>query len=175
MHKDDCFYFGKVIKTHGIKGEISIRIDSDNPGDYTGIKFILLEINNKLIPFFIDSLNINQNKAYVAIQDVKTIEKAQDMVGREIFLPLDQLPKLSGDKFYYHEVPGFKVIDKTYGLLGTIDRVLEYPNQAVFQIFYKGKEVLIPIQDEVIIKLNRKTKTFEIDAPDGLIELYLNN
>ncbi|NOU48162.1 MAG: 16S rRNA processing protein RimM [Bacteroidales bacterium] len=175
MKKDDCFYFGKVIKTHGIKGEISIRIDSDNPSDYSDIKFILLEINNKLIPFFIDSLKINQNKAYVAIQDMKTIEGAMELVGYEIYLPLDQLPKLIGNKFYYHEVPGFKVIDKTYGLLGTIDRVLEYPNQAVFQVFYKDKEVLIPIQDEVILKLNRKTKTFEIDAPEGLIDLYLNS
>jgi 16S rRNA processing protein RimM len=175
MQKDDCFYFGKVIKTHGIKGEISIRIDSDNPANYSGIEFILLDINKKLIPFFIDSIKINQNKAYVAIQDLKTVENAQDLVGYEIYLPLDQLPKLIGNKFYYHEVPGFKVVDKTYGLLGTIDRVLEYPNQAVFQVFHKGKEILIPIQDEVILKLNRKTKTFDIDAPDGLIDLYLNS
>lgn len=175
MLKDDCFYFGKVIKTHGIKGEISIRIDSDNPQDYREIEFILLEINNKLIPFFIELLKINTNKAYVALQDIKTVEKAIDLVGYEIYLPLTQLPKLTGNKFYYHEVPGFKVIDKSFGLLGTIDRVLEYPNQAVFQVIYKGKEVLIPIQDEVILKLNRKTKTFDIDAPDGLIDLYLNS
>jgi 16S rRNA processing protein RimM len=175
MQKEDCFYFGKVIKTHGIKGEISIRIDADDPSQYAGIRFILLDLNTGLIPFFIESMKINQNKAYVAIQDVKTVEKALELTGFEIYLPLDQLPKLKGNQFYFHEVAGYKVIDQEFGLIGTIDRVLEYPNQSVFQVFHKGKEILIPIQDEVIMKLNRKSRTFEIKAPDGLIDLYLNS
>ncbi len=175
MQKEDCFYFGKVIKTHGIKGEISIRIDADDPSQYAGIRFILLDLYTGLIPFFIESMKIHQNKAYVAIQDVKTVEKAIELTGFEIYLPLDQLPKLKGNQFYFHEVAGYKVIDQEFGLIGTIDRVLEYPNQSVFQVFHKGKEILIPIQDEVIMKLNRKSRTFEIKAPDGLIDLYLNS
>jgi len=52
--------------------------------------------------------------------------------------------------------------------------VLEYPNQALFQVFRDGKEILIPIQDEIITAVNREKKQILIDAPEGLIDLYLN-
>ncbi len=175
MQKEECFYFGKVIKTHGIKGEISIRIDADDPSKYQNITFILLDMMGKLIPFFIESMKINQNKAYVAIQDIHSVDRASELTGFEIYLPLNQLPKLKGNQFYFHEVIGYQVIDQAFGPIGKIERVLEYPNQAVFQIILNEKEILLPIQDEVILKLNRKTNTFEVKAPDGLIDLYLNS
>ncbi|PKP47366.1 MAG: 16S rRNA processing protein RimM [Bacteroidetes bacterium HGW-Bacteroidetes-1] len=175
MQLEDCFYFGKVIKTHGIKGEISIRIDADEPAAYKQLEFILLEINKKLIPFFIQSLKLNGNKAYVKLQDIETVEKAAEMATLDIYLPIEFLPKLTGNKFYFHEVPGYKVVDEISGLIGKIEKVLEYPSQSIFQIFKNEKEILIPIQDEVIIKVDRRSKTIYIKAPDGLIDLYLNS
>lgn len=174
MQKEDCFYFGKVIKTHGIAGEISIRIDSDEPQAYAQLPMIFIETQKKLIPYFIQRLRLNSNKAYIKLEDVDAVDDAVSLCGKEIFLPLELLPKLSGNKFYYHEVPGFKVIDETFGLIGTIHTVLEYPNQAVFQIFHAEKEVLIPINDEIIKKVDRRSKSIQIAAPQGLIELYLN-
>lgn len=174
MQKEDCFYFGKVIKTHGIKGEISIRIDADDPTKYKGLEFILMDIHKKLIPFFIQKMSLHSNKAYLKLQDVETIEKAMEFAGLDLYLPLEMLPKLSGNKFYYHEVSGYKVIDEDFGLVGTIEQVLEYPTQALFQLMVNDIEVLIPIQDEVITKVDRRSKTIYIQAPQGLIEMYLN-
>jgi len=175
MQKEDCFYFGKVIKTHGIKGEISIRIDADSPDAYRNIAFFFLEIRKSLIPFFVSKMGVQSDKAYVKLQDVDTVEKAAELAGLEIYLPLEMLPKLSGNKFYFHEMPGFKVVDAAFGPMGTIEKVLEYPGQAIFQIMLNGKEVLIPIKDEVIERLDRRSKTIYVKAPDGLIELYLNS
>lgn len=173
MQKDDCFYFGKVIKTHGIKGGISIRIDADNPADYTNISMLLIEINKSLIPYFITEKSFHSNKAYLNLVDVDTVEKAAELAGNNIFLPLELLPKLKGNQFYFHEVDGYKIIDRVHGELGKIEKVLEYPSQAVFQLFIDGKEVLIPIHDEVILKVDRRSKTIEINAPEGLIDMYL--
>ncbi len=172
---EDSFYFGKVIKTHGIKGEISIRIDADTPLTYRNISFFFLKIRNGLVPFFIQKLNIQHDKAIVKLQDLDTIEKAAELSGLDIFLPLEMLPKLKGNKFYYHEVPDFKVVDSKFGLVGTIEKVLEYPGQAIFQILNNGREVLIPIRDELIEKVDRRSKTVFITAPEGLIDLYLNS
>lgn len=174
MTKEECFYFGKVIKTHGIKGGISVRIDADDPSAYSDIKYFLLEINKKLIPFFITSFSLNRDKVYLTLQDVSTIEQANELTGKEVFLPLEFLPILSGNKFYFHEVPGFLLVDESFGELGKIEAVLEYPNQAIFQVFKNKKEILIPIQDQVIKKVDRKTKTITIKAPEGLIDLYLS-
>lgn len=173
MQKEDCFYFGRVIKTHGIKGGISIRVDADNPSDYQNISMMLLEINNKLIPYFITSFSLHTNKAYIDLVDIDTVEKAAELAGKEIYLPLEMLPKLTGNRFYFHEVGGYKLNDENYGSLGLIEKVLEYPSQAVFQLFINEKEVLIPIHDEVIKKVDRRSKTITVRVPEGLIEMYL--
>lgn len=175
MNREECFYFGRVIKTHGIKGEISIRIDADDPKSYASLDFIFIEINKKLVPYFIHMMKQNGNKAYLALEDIDTIEQAIELTNKEIFLPLTLLPKLTGTKFYFHEVPGFSIIDEVHGDIGHIETVLEYPNQNVFQLFKDKKEILIPIRDEIIKKIDRKKKIIYILAPEGLIDLYLNS
>ena len=174
MTKDDCFYLGRVAKTHGIKGEITIKLDVDDPSDYRDMKFFLLEINKVLTPFFVEKIVSSGDKFFVTIQDVKTVEAASALTGKEVYLPLEMLPKLSGKQFYYHEIKGFMLVDAEKGELGLIDDVIEYPTQAIIQVFKDKKEILIPILDQVIQKVDRKAKKLYVKAPEGLIEMYLS-
>ena len=162
-----------MAKTHGIKGEVTIKLDVDDPSEYLDLKYFLLEINKVLTPFFVEKIVCNGDKFFVSIQDVKTVEAASALTGKEVWLPLEMLPKLSGKQFYYHEVKGFTVIDEEHGELGPIAEVIEYPTQAIIQVFKEGKEILIPILDQVIQKVDRKAKKLYVRAPEGLIEMYL--
>lgn len=173
MTKDDCFYLGRIAKTHGIKGEVTIRLDVDDPSAYHDMKYFLLEINKVLTPFFVEKLTCSGDKVFVKVQDINNVEAASALTGKEVFLPLEMLPKLSGKQFYYHEVKGFLLIDEIHGELGPINDVIEYPTQAIIQVFKDKKEILIPILDQVIQKVDRKTKKLYIKAPDGLIDMYL--
>lgn len=173
MTKDDCFYLGRIAKTHGIKGELTIRLDVDDPSAYHDMKYFLLEINKVLTPFFVEKMTCSGDKVFVKVQDINTVEAASALTGKEVFLPLELLPKLSGKQFYYHEVKGFLLIDEIHGELGPINDVIEYPTQAIIQVFKDKKEILIPILDQVIQKVDRKTKKLYIKAPDGLIDMYL--
>ena len=83
------------------------------------------------------------------------------------------LPKLEGNRFYFHEVRGFKVVDSVYGDIGVLQEVIEYPAQPLFQVMKNGTEILIPVIDEVIDRVDRELKTLYITAPNGLIDLYL--
>lgn len=174
MTKEDCFYLGRVAKTHGIKGEITIKLDVDDPSAYHDMKYFLLEINKVLTPFFVEKIVSSGDKFFVTIQDIRTVEAASALTGKEVFLPLEMLPKLSGKQFYYHEVKGFMVIDAEKGELGSIADVIEYPTQAIIQIFKDKKEILIPILDQVIQKVDRKSKKLYIKAPEGLVDMYLS-
>ena len=173
MTKEECFYLGRVSKTHGIKGEVTIRLDVDDPSMYRNMKFFLLEINKVLTPFFVEKVSCSGDKFYVTIQDIKTVEAASALTGKEVYLPLEMLPKLSGKQFYYHEVKGFTLIDEEHGELGPINDVLEYPTQAILQVMKDDKEILIPILDHVIQKVDRKAKKVYVKAPEGLIDMYL--
>ncbi|MGY8916016.1 MAG: ribosome maturation factor RimM, partial [Flavobacteriales bacterium] len=91
----------------------------------------------------------------------------------ELFLPLKFLPKLTGNKFYYHDIIGFRLVDHVHGDIGIIQGVNDSTSQALFIAKKDNKELLIPINDEIITKVDRDTNTIHVSTPDGLVVLYL--
>ena len=175
MTKDTCFYVGKIVKTHGLKGEVTLRIDNEQFDEIEELNYFLLDINDKLIPYFVENITFHSNKSFVLFQDLKTLEAANQLVGISVYLPLDLLPEKNGNDFYSHEVVDFLVIDEEKGELGKVQEIIEYPTQSLIQIVINGKEVLIPIHDDIIQDVNREEKKIYIKAPNGLIDMYLEN
>lgn len=172
MTQEECYQLGKITKPFGYKGQMVFFLDVDTPEDYEELDSVFVEVKGALVPYFIKEININGNKAVVTFEDLKA-DEAQALAGCRLFLPLDLLPKLDGNRFYYHEIIGWRVNDAEKGDIGTIASVIDYPAQALFQIMKNGKEILIPIIDEVLEKVDRQEKTIYIKAPNGLIDLYL--
>jgi len=94
-------------------------------------------------------------------------------VGTSLYLLEENLPPLKEDQFYFHDVIGFTVIDQERGELGLVGKVLEYSTSNLFSIPVGDKEILIPISDETITKVDKKAKEIHVVCPDGLIDLYL--
>ena len=174
MTKEECYRLGNITKPFGYKGQMVFYLDVDSPQDYAELDSAFIETKTGLVPYFFKVDNINGNKAVVTFEDL-TPNEAQALAGHDLYLPLDLLPKLSGNQFYFHEVTGFRVIDSQYGDIGTLQSIIEYPAQPLFQIDKEGKEILIPVIDPVIKLVDRENKTLHIEAPNGLIELYLNS
>ena len=97
------------------------------------------------------------------------------MLKHDAYLPLDLLPKLEGTKFYYHEVIGFTMEDVKHGPVGLITGINDRTAQALFEIDRNGTEILIPMNDELITKVDKPNKIITVNTPEGLIDLYLNN
>ena len=174
MNKDDFYYLGKILKTHGSKGQVLVHLDVDDPETYHKLESVYLDLHGERIPFFIASLELKHNrKAVMKFQDFDTIEDTESLQGLEMYLPITELPSLKGNQFYYHEIIGFQVIDQNHGNIGVIDNILELPHQSLFQIRHGEKEILIPIVDDIIQKVDRRKKILMIEAPAGLIEIYL--
>ena len=173
MNKDDFYYLGKILKTHGNKGQVLVHLDVDDPDDYNKLESVYLDLQGERIPFFILSLELKHNrKAVVQFQDFNTLEDAESLQGLEMYLPATELPALKGNQFYFHEIIGYQVTDQHHGNIGVVEDILELPHQALFQVRHGEKEILIPIVDEIIQKVDRKNKRLTIDAPAGLIEIY---
>ena len=174
MNISDCYCLGRITKPWGVKGQLVLFLDVDSPDDYLDLDSAFVEIKGQLVPHFFHIDNINGNKAVATFEDL-TPEQAGALVGHELYLPLDLLPKLDGNRFYFHEVVGFRVVDSQHGDIGTIEQVIEYPAQPLFQVMKNGTEILIPVIDEVIDNVDRQNKTIHITAPNGLIDLYLSD
>lgn len=174
MKIDDCFYLGRISKPWGVKGQVQLFLDVDCPEEYSELDSAFVEIKGQLVPHFFHIDQLNGNRAVVTFDELSP-DEALALVGRELYLPLDLLPKLEGNRFYYHEVVGFRVVDSVHGDIGILDQVLEYPAQPLFRVLKNGTEILIPVIDQVIDRVDRVLKTIFITAPNGLIELYLDD
>ena len=174
MNKDDFYYLGRILKTFGNNGHVLAYLDVDDPGKYQQLESVYIGIDDDRIPFFIKSVELRpKNQAILLFEDTLTAGDAEIYEGKEMYLPVSLLPKLVGNKFYYHEVVGFKVIDKTFGEIGHLKSIMDLPRQSLLQIQYGEKEILVPLTDEILLKVDRAKKELRIKAPDGLIEIYL--
>ena len=174
MKKEDCFYLGKIVKKYSFKGELLAKLDTDEPELYENIDAVFMDLRGNLVPFFIESAQLHKSDLLrLKFEDVETEADADALIKSELYLPLDLLPKLEGDKFYFHEVIGFTVKDQNFGEVGIIKAINDSTAQALFIIDRNGTEILIPMNDEFIEKVDRKNKIIEVDVPEGLIDLYL--
>jgi len=174
MNKADCFHLGYIAKLHGYKGGVSLFLDVTNPEDYRELDAIFVDINNHLTPFFIESLRLsNKGFATVSLEGVNDETTAKKIVRKDVYLPAEILPELDGVNFYDHEVVDFKVIDEKHGDVGILQQVIDLKVNPLLQIDKDGKEVLVPLIDGVVKKVDRENKVLHILAPEGLIDLYL--
>ncbi|WP_378186373.1 ribosome maturation factor RimM [Aquimarina sp. W85] len=175
MKKEECFYLGRIVSKFSFKGEVLAKLDTDEPESYLNMESVFVDYNNNLVPYFIEKCSLHKSDLLrIRFEDVSSEEEADDLMKADLYLPLTLLPKLDGDRFYYHEVIGFTVVDTSYGIVGTIKSINDTTAQALFEIDNKGVEILIPMNDEFITKLDRDNKQILITAPEGLIELYLS-
>lgn len=170
---EDFYYLGKITKVVGLKGELSVYLDTDEPEKYYQLESVFLTQGEELIPFFIDSVKVKgRSHLVVKFKDVEA-EDAASYVDEELYLPISFLPNLTGNCFYYHEIKGFSIEEEAYGYLGICVNVIEYPHQSLFQIDVEGKEVLVPIVDEFIKCVDREHRLIFLSLPEGLLDIYL--
>ncbi len=170
----EYFYLGKITKAFGIKGEVLVYLDTDEPEKYHKLESVFFNLKEEPIPFFINSIKIKSKyQIIVKFEDIDN-NNVSSYINTELYLPITMLPPLGENKFYYHEVKGFKMIDKNYGNIGICEDILEYPHQAIFQIKHPKGKILVPIVDQYIIKVDKNNRIIELNIPEGLIEIYLN-
>jgi 16S rRNA processing protein RimM len=175
MKKEDCFYLGKIVKKYSFKGELLAKLDTDQPDLYDNLEAVFIDLRGNLVPFFITSSQLHKSDLLrLNFEDVNSEADADALIKSELYLPLDLLPKLDGDKFYFHEVIGFTIKDKNFGHVGVLRAINDSTAQALFEIDRDGIEILIPMNEEFIDKVDRKNKTIVVNTPEGLIDLYVS-
>ena len=174
MRKEDCFYLGKIAKKFSFKGEVLAYLDTDEPELYENLESVFVEFNKNLVPFFIESSSLHKNDFLrIRFEDMNTEEDADAIINCPIYLPLSMLPKLSGTKFYFHEVIGFEIEDKRVGVFGKIVSINDTTAQPLFEVENGAIQLLIPMIDQFLVKIDRPNKKVLMDLPEGLIEMYL--
>lgn len=169
----DSFVIGYITKTRGLKGEVQLFFQYDEPEDLD-LEVVFIEMYDKLVPFFVSSYQLlSNNTGYFFFEDVDHIDKATELLKKNVFLPNDKKPERDPDEFLITDLKGFVVHEKTYGELGEILEINEFPQQFIATVNYQSTEIMFPINDDFIIEIDREAKVLEMKLPEGLLDVYL--
>jgi 16S rRNA processing protein RimM len=172
LKKENLFRIGSIQKSSGFKGALIVRLDSEKSGYLKKEKFFFILLEGLPVPFEVEEIEINEDEMIVKFFDIDTEEQARKLSRKEIFtekIPGKKKLKITGWK----DLLGFMVRDVAVGELGNILEVLEYPMQMIARCSVNGKEVLFPLNDEIVLEVLDKEKIAIVELPDGLLDVYL--
>lgn len=166
---------GKCAKPHGLDGTLKCQIDERYLDDVLQAKALFIGVGANPIPYFIESAR-EGNQFLVKLEEVNSREEAETLAHKPIFLREEDLleSEYVEDEFAdnrYEKWIGYEIIDTEMGNIGKIEQILSLPGHFTAEINHNGKEILIPIHENLIVQINKEKKQLFLNLPDGLLNL----
>lgn len=164
---------GKFVATFGYKGELVLQHHLGKKTSLKDLEAIFVEDRKDvMLPYFIEAARIkNEQEIYIKLEGINAKESAQKLVQKQLWLKEEDFHKYAGKKAPI-SLLGFHVIDNGTDL-GEITEVIEQPHQLLCRIEKEGKEILIPLHEDTLQKMDNKKKQVHVNLPDGLLDIYL--
>jgi len=168
---------GFTKKTYGVKGELKLNIADKYLEDFAQADVLFLNLAGRKIPHFVEYINF-ENPFTIKFEDYNSKEAAIELTGVEIFMRVkdllaeeEKVLEVVENGLQYEKYVGYQIKDKMVGTIGVIEEIVEYPQQEMAAIKIDEKEVLIPLNDQLILVVKEEEKIIEMDLPAGLLEL----
>jgi 16S rRNA processing protein RimM len=164
---------GKLVAVHGLTGEVLLKHELGKKTSLKGLIAIFIEEKKgTFIPYFIETTKIkSEEEIYIKLEGINTRETALKLTQKLIWITEKDFTKFAA-KSSPASLLGYTIISKNESL-GEILELIEQPHQLLCRLEIKGKEVLIPLHEKTLQKVNHKKKEVWVDLPDGLLEIYL--
>lgn len=156
----------KIINTHGLKGECKLYLTTDDT-DHRFQKGRILYLDEKE-PLTVDRFRMQKGLGYVYFKGIDTIEKAEELKGHAVFIPLEELPEPEENEYYYHELNACRVYDQNQEFLGTVVDILETGANIVLRVQHEDSAFLVPFVEAFIVDVDRENKKITINDMEGL-------
>ena len=176
MLRDKAFHIGRINKTHGVAGQLTVSTKNKVVEPEEWPEWIFLEIDAGLVPFKVNPDGMvwrDEKHIVIALQDIRDQDLAREMVGNKVWFPLEFKLELLEKEAAKHPLIGFVISDTKTGEIGAIAELIELPNNPLFKIIVDDREVLIPARDEWVIEIDEAGKRIVMDLPEGLVDLAL--
>lgn len=164
---------GKIAATFGIKGELVLAHHLGGDATLEGVTALFIEeVTGKFIPYFLVSAKPrNEEEMLLVLEGYDTPEKAKKFVKKKVWL-LEADVKKSASISAPISLLGFSMYEKKK-LLGKVVEVIEQPTQLLLSIMINDKEVLVPINESTLEKIDHKNQKIFVSLPEGLLDIYL--
>lgn len=169
----EYFKIGKFAATFGLKGELVLKHELGKKTSLKGLQVIFIEERkDSFFPWFIESTKIkNEEEIYVKLDGLNNREEALELTPKEVWVKEEDFKKFAA-KSSPVNLLGFDIVENKK-VLGKILEIIEQPHQLLCRTEINSKEVLIPLHEETLQKIDHKKRQVIVELPDGLLEIYM--
>lgn len=172
IKQEEVFKIGKLGKSHGVKGEVSLLFD-DDIFDRTDAEYLILEVDGILVPFYIKEYRFHGNStALMKFCDIETQDQARELAGCSVFFPR-KLSNNNEEEVSWSEIIGYQLVDTHTGNeVGKITNVNDSTLNILFEVMSdEQKEILIPASEDLIQGIDTEREEVKIQLPEGILDL----
>jgi len=171
---NNYFSIGKLVAVFGLNGEFILKHSLGKRSGLNGVEAIFVEERkNSFIPYFIQKTSVKDHEhVFVKLEGIDTKESARRLVQMGVYLEEADFKKQAASSAPL-SLLGFTVHDKQQGVLGVIEEIIEMPMQILAKVMISEKEVLLPLNEQSIVKVEKKQQIVHVDLPEGLLDIYL--
>ena len=158
---------GKIVNTHGLRGDVKVVPWSDYPEIFEEIDFLYLDKNTKLK---IKNVKYQKNNVILKLDTINSIEQAEKLKEKVLLVDKEDIEISDEDTYFVADLIGLCVYEEDEKL-GILADVIPVCGADVYVIKReKGKDILIPAIKENIIEINLSEKYIKVKIPDGLFD-----
>jgi 16S rRNA processing protein RimM len=162
--EDALIQVGKITRTHGTRGELKVLPGEGSSGAWREAEVVFLGSES----FRVRSVRGGGRFAILALEGVDTLESAEALKGRQVFVSRDQLPEAEPGSFYAGELEGLTVVTAQGRVLGVLEEIFDNGAHEIYVVRDKAKEILLPVVDGVVVEVDLDAGRMVVEPPQGL-------
>ena len=167
---DQLFKAGIVTGTHGLRGDLKVRPENlDATGLVDASRVVLCSEDGSERAHVPLRVTIHKGNYLLRLAGLESIEKVEELVGCEVWMPLEDLEDLPAGESYWHQLKGLEVIDARRGSLGTLDAMFATAAHDVYVVNGPFGEVMIPAVEAFITEIDLERGCMHVELPEGLV------
>jgi 16S rRNA processing protein RimM len=170
MIAEPITFIGKCLRYHGFKGEIIVALEPSVRKYIQKAEWVFINIDNSPVPFFIESISASDQSAILKLKGIDKEKQLPEILQQDVFVKSSLFPNKF--KSQQNELQGFKVFSQEKEI-GIAHELVDYNGNILLQVFNHEKEILIPVNDNTIVSVDKRKKMIVVEMPEGLLELYL--
>jgi 16S rRNA processing protein RimM len=167
----DLFPIGRVANPHGVKGKIKVGYFGEDFSQFHFYREVFIEDRmGRLQSYEILEATPQPPRLILQLKDIRTVEEARTLVGKEIYVRKECLPDLPQDEYYWMEMIGMEVETEEGKRIGRIKKIFPTGAHDIYVVQGERGEIFLPAVEEVIQSIDRERKVMKVIWMEGLWE-----
>jgi len=167
----DRVVVGVVVRPHGVRGELKVEIESDNPKRFQPGNDLWLAVpHGPARRVHVEAFRSVRGGALIALEGVETREAAEELRGARFEVDVREVPPAPPGFYYHYELVGCHCVTVEGEELGQVVDVVEDGGGHLLRLRHGAREVLVPFVEAFLKRLDVADRRIELSLPPGLVE-----